>query len=93
MQEYIRERKIFDKKDEEKKIDLFQNIIKTKMALDMANANFNYAEAEMIDCYSYEIKAHKAKLDYLLKQVKENGWELDMVNNIDLYFEENNIVG
>ena len=49
-----------------------------------ANKNFEYAEAELIDCYSYQIKSLQSKLDYLIKKVKKKGIVLDMINAISM---------
>ena len=69
---------------EDKKIDkeLIESIIKTKRELIVANKNFETAEYELVDYYSYMIKASKAKLDYLIKQVKQKGIQQDMINNL-----------
>lgn len=66
------------------KIDLefIKSIIKTKRELEIANINFNIAEEELIDYYSYQIKANKAKLSYLIKEAKQKGYELDMINEL-----------
>lgn len=66
------------------KIDLefIKSIIKTKRELEIANINFDLAEAELIDYYSYQIKANKAKLSYLIKEAKQKGYELDMINEL-----------
>lgn len=67
-----------------KEIELIKSIIQTKSDLRLANKNFESAEAELIDYYAYQIKANKAKLDYLIKKVKQNGIVLDMVEAIEL---------
>lgn len=54
----------------EKRMELLINIIKTKKDLDDSNNNFEYAENELIDYYTYQIKANKTKLDYLIKKLK-----------------------
>lgn len=69
-EEYVRENKIQDKSEEEKRMELLINIIKTKKDLDDSNNNFEYAENELIDYYTYQIKANKTKLDYLIKKLK-----------------------
>lgn len=51
-------------------MELLINIIKTKKDLDDSNNNFEYAENELIDYYTYQIKANKTKLDYLIKKLK-----------------------
>ena len=64
--------------------ELVNSIIKTKRELDVANKNFEQAEGELIDYYSYQIKAHKAKIDYLIKEIKERGLSLDITDEIKL---------
>jgi len=64
--------------------ELVECIIKTKAELNVANKNFEHAEGELIDYYSYQIKANKAKLDYLIKEVKQKGFSLDIVNELKL---------
>lgn len=64
--------------------ELIECILKTKKDLEIANKNFEQAEDEMIDYYSYQIKANKAKLDYLIKEVKEKGFSLDMINELKI---------
>lgn len=64
--------------------ELIECILKTKKDLEIANKNFEQAENEMIDYYSYQIKANKAKLDYLIKEVKEKGLSLDMINELKI---------
>lgn len=68
----------------EKEVELIQSILKTKQELLLANKNFELAEGDLIDYYSYEIKAGKAKLNYLIKQVKQKCISLDMINNIKI---------
>ncbi len=63
-------------------LDFIKSIIKTKRELEIASKNFNIAEEELIDYYSYQIKANKAKLSYLIKEAKQKGYELDMINEI-----------
>jgi hypothetical protein len=67
-----------------KEYELIKSIIETKSELNIANKNFETAEAELIDYYSYQIKAHKAKLDYLIKEVKRKGIILDSVNELKI---------
>lgn len=82
--EYVKEEKISDKSEEEKKQELLVSIIKTKKELEQSNENFNYAKDELIDYYLYKIKANQSKLDYLIKKAKINGISLDRVNEINI---------
>lgn len=65
-------------------LELIKSLIKTKRDLETANINFNTAEEELIDYYLYQIKANKAKLSYLIKEAKQKGYELDMINEIKI---------
>lgn len=88
---YVKEeRKIPNKTEEQKNVELVVSILKTKKDLDMANHNFEFAEKELIDYYVYQIKANKSKLDYLMKQAKEQGIALNMTNEI--YLRKNEVV-
>ena len=73
------------KKQDPHEIELMKSIIETKIELNMANRNFDTANDEkLIDYYSYQIKANKSKLDYLIKTVKQKGLVLDIVNELEL---------
>lgn len=80
-EEYKREEKIMEKTEMEKEIELIKTIIKTREELKSDNKNFEYAKEELIDYYTYQIKANQAKLDYLIKLAKLKGIEVDMINN------------
>ena len=64
-------------------VELVECILKTKAELNIANKNYEQAEGELIDYYLYQIKANKAKLDYLIKEVKQKGFSLDMVSELN----------
>ena len=83
-EEYVRENKIQDKSEEEKRMELLINIIKTKKDLDNSNNNFEYAENELIDYYAYQIKANKTKLDYLIKKAQSKGIIIDCINELEI---------
>ena len=69
------------KEDNENK-DLIMTILKTKMELNVNIKNYEYAEPEQIDYHLYQIKANKAKLNYLIKEAKEKKIELSSVEKI-----------
>ncbi|MBR3250036.1 MAG: DUF2508 family protein [Clostridia bacterium] len=89
-EEFIKDRKIIDKTDVEKEIELVRNIIAVKKELKAANENFEFVEDELIDYYTYKIKANQSKLNYLIRQAKIKGITIDMINQIKikLYNEE-----
>lgn len=86
--EYIKEVKIIEKTNEEKDIELIKSIIKTRRELEEATKNFEYAEDDLIDYYTYQIKATRAKFDYLLKKIKSKGIALDMIKQIEISYNE-----
>lgn len=77
---YEREYKITDKSDSEKTKDLVKSIIETKNDLIKAYKNYEFAEKGLIDYYSYNIKAYQTKLDYLIKQAKDKGINVNNIN-------------
>lgn len=81
-EEYVKENKIVDKTEEEEKREIILSIIKTKMDLDTARKNYEFAEAELIDYYLYQIKANQSKLDYLIKKAKNEKIMLNLVDKI-----------
>lgn len=84
--EYRKETKIIEKSEQEKEIELIVSIIKTRKELEEANLNFEYAQDDLIDYYTYKIKANRAKFDYLVKKAKEKGLALDMIEQIDIRY-------
>ena len=82
------EQKIIEKTDKEKEIELIISIIKAKKELDIALKNFEYAQEDLIDFYTYQIKATRAKLDYLIKKAKTKGLALDTINQIQIKYKK-----
>ena len=76
-EEYIKESDIRDKNEEEKNEELIKTIWITKNRLAQAHQNFEFAEDDLIDYYSYNIKANQSKLDYLIKIAKMKGLIMD----------------
>ncbi len=79
---YIREQEIIEKTEMEKETELIKMIIKTREELKAANRNFEYAQDDLVDYYTYQIKANQAKLNYLIKIAKAKGIEVDMISDI-----------
>ena len=93
-EEYIKEIKIKDKTKKDKELELFKSILNAKEELKQLNKNFEYADKEMVDYYTYEIKANQSKLDYLIKFAKNNGISLDMMEaiKIKLFMQKDEVV-
>lgn len=89
MEGYLKEEKISDKTEEDKKIELIMSVLKTKRELDLAIKNFETAEKGLVDYYTYQIKACKSKLDYLVNKARDKGISLNMIQ--ELYFRKNQV--
>lgn len=87
-EKYIKEIPIFSKKENNQNTELIKSIIKTREDLITANANFEFAEDELIDYYLYQIKATQAKYNYLLKKAKKAGILVNMIEEIELKKED-----
>lgn len=83
-EEYIKEKNLIQRTEEELDVELIKSIIKTKQDLRDSNKNYEFAEGELIDYYLYEIKANQSKLNYLLKKAKKNGLMIDMIREIEI---------
>ena len=93
-EEYLIEKMVKGKTDKEKEVELMRTIIETKEMLKNARCNFEYAEDDMIDYYTYQIKAHQSKLDYLIKIAKRKGMELSRIDELKYrLFIKNNMAG
>lgn len=69
--DFVREFKIVDKNEEEKDEELLQSIREVKSTLSNMHNNIQYADSDLIDYYTYQIKAEEAKYNYLIKQAKK----------------------
>lgn len=81
-EDYLLEKMIKGKTDKEKEIELMRTIIETKEMLKIARSNFEYAEDDLIDYYTYQIKANQSKLDYLIKIAKRKGIVVSRLNEL-----------
>lgn len=81
-EEFKREELIEEKTELDREIELIRNIIKTREELKDNNINFEYAEKDLVDYYTYQIKANQAKLGYLLKLAKAKGITIDNINQL-----------
>lgn len=64
-------------------LDLISSIFRTQTELLNATKNYEFAEGDLIDYYSYQIKATKSKLDYLLKSAKHRGIVMNRIKQIE----------
>ena len=88
--EYHKELNIIDNKEEDKKVELIMSLLKAKRELNVANKNFETAEDGLVDYYTYQIKASKSKVDFLMEKARSKGLSLNMIEEI--YFKKNQVV-
>lgn len=68
---FVRETKISELQENEKMLELLKGINESKNTLRNMYHNMQFAESDLIDYYTYQIKAEEAKYNYLIKQVKK----------------------
>ena len=68
--EFVKEVKIKDRSEEEKEYELIENIKFVKNTLNNMYKNLQQADGDLIDYFTYQIKAEEAKYDYLIKKAK-----------------------
>ena len=90
LEEFLKENKIIEKTEIEKEEELIISILKTKRELNVARQNFEYAQGDLIDYYSYQIKANQSKLDYLIKLAKKKGIIVDIISDAKFRIEQEN---
>lgn len=83
-EEYKKEEKVIEKTEKQKDMEIMESLMKTKIELETANKNFEYAEEELIDYYTYQIKANQSKLDYLVKKAKNQKLVRNMLEAIEM---------
>lgn len=69
--EFVKEFKIPEKNEEEKDEELLQSIREVKNSLANMHNNIQFADSDLIDYFTYQIKAEEAKYNYLIKQAKK----------------------
>lgn len=69
--EFIKEVKIEEKTEIEKDEELLDTIKFVKKNLGNMYNNLQYADSDLIDYFTYQIKAEEAKYNYLIKQAKK----------------------
>ena len=70
MEEYIKDQDILELNEDERNHQLLQSIFNAQQELRQSHLNFETAEDELVDYYTYQIKANQAKLDYLTRLAK-----------------------
>ncbi len=74
--EFVKEFPIIDKDEFEKDEELIESIKSVKNTLSNMYNNLQFADSELIDYYTYQIKAEEAKYNYLIKQAKKKNLKI-----------------
>lgn len=74
--EFVREFKIEDKNEDEKNVELLESIKSVKENLANMHNNLQYANSELVDYYTYLIKAEEAKYSFLIKEAKKKNLKI-----------------
>ncbi len=69
--EFVKEVEILDMNENQKNDDLLKNIKSVKETLNNMYNNLQFADSDLIDYFTYQIKAEEAKYNYLIKQAKK----------------------
>ncbi len=80
-EEFVKESKIIERTEKEKERELLCSIMKTRIDLEQAHKNFEFAEDDLVDYYAYQIKANQSKLDYLTRLAKAKNIEFSILDN------------
>lgn len=65
--------------------ELIENIRNARKEWLNANSSFEYAnEKEMVDYYTYKIKACEVRYEYLIRKAKEKGIKVDLLEIKDM---------
>lgn len=70
-EEFVKETKIIDRSEDEHNQDVLKELEASKKRLMSFHENINFVDGNLIDYYTYQIKAEEAKYGYLLNRVKE----------------------
>lgn len=91
MQEfYKKEELMIERTNLDNDKELIFHIIRTRKDLDFANRNYEFADADLIDYYIYQIKANQAKLDYLIKMAKVKGLNVNFIKDMEYRLKKDN---
>lgn len=78
--------------DETEIKELVESIRHARSQWITANMNFEHAnEFEMVDFYTYQIKACEIRYEYLIKKAKESGIKVEMLENMGLSLKINDM--
>ena len=70
--EYLKEQIVHEKNEDEINQEIIKSLIEAKQELNNSHNNLKFADPELIDYYSYKIKADKSKIDYLIKRSRRH---------------------
>lgn len=74
---FTKETKIIDKNEKEKDEELKESIKNVNTTLMNMHKNLQFANSDLIDYYTYQIKAEEAKYNYLIKLAKKRNLNIN----------------
>ncbi len=74
---FTKETKIIDKNEKEKDEELKESIKNVNTTLMNMHKNLQFANSDLIDYYTYQIKAEEAKYSYLIKLAKKRNLNIN----------------
>ncbi len=86
-EEYIKEIPLINLDENQADMEIIRSILKCQKELEIAHRNFEYAEEDLIDYYTYKIKSEQSKIDYLLKKAKDKKLVMNVINAKEVHKE------
>lgn len=84
-EEFIKEVPLINLDENQSDMEIIKSILKSQKDLEMAHKNFDYAEDDLIDYYTYKIKSEQTKIDYLLKKAKDKNLVMSVIGSKEQY--------
>ena len=75
--DFVKEVKIENKTELEKESELIESIKFVKKSLDNMYKNLEFADGDLIDYFTYKIKAEESKYNYLIKKAKNKNLKFE----------------
>ena len=79
-EEFVKEVPLINLDESQADFEIIRSILKSQKELEIAHRNFDYAEDDLIDYYSYKIKSEQSKIGYLLKLAKNKNLVMNAVD-------------
>ncbi len=84
-EEYIKEIPLINLDEDAADMEIIRSILKAQKELEIAHRNFDYAEGDLVDYYTYKIKSEESKIDYLLRKAKDKKLVMSVITAKEEY--------